>query len=963
MICDRCGTTVPDHAQTCHNCGHSFQKSGGRSQRQGTLVLRRQRRAKTVHNLPYKVGDWIDDRYQIKDVLGTGALGGVFRVVDTDMDQELALKLISPNVLTPETIRALRQAMRRVKRLSHPNIVRIYDEGIFEDTFYCTMPFLEGLSLSKIIGLRREKEQYFNLQEVEPILSQVVDALEYAHKTLHHGYLKPHNIIVLPDVLKITEYGIALALPPQVLLEAQKNQPGAFVYFAPELREGRPCDSRADIYSLGIILGEMLTCRSNPEQIPSIQELNPEVNPLIDVVYRRATAYYAEDRYMHIADMMADIVQIIETGELSEDDEVPTLIVGDEHALDLGGMNYGDSNAELGMNAVSMDPDVQGMPDLTPPPLPASIGPELASPPLPREESVVIEMSASMEVPALEWDDEQVEYANSLRDHQDRLSDDHVTIPAEAQLTQQPDGRPMAQFTGESETYRFPSGTEHTAPGTLQPPPLPGQVVGETNPGSPPQPGPGASPFGAVPANTYGSELELPLDDEETSPSSPVPHLVGPIAGMVDHYPESAPTMPAQMAPDRTVPLEQTYTPQAVGAPQPSIPQPSVPQPGAAPQPLYPPPGGKIPVGQPPPLPSGAHLQEHVNEEETGFSKFGIFFFALGLFLIFGAGGVAVFLKFVYFPRSQMQKLKKEQNLPRLPTVRNAGTNQASSVRPAPTNNNLVAPAVRRDTPPESRAPEQRVPPTRTVKARKRPKPKARKQQPKPPERRKKKRIVRRKRPPQRRKKRRRVAKAKVVKAPSRKGKCPKGMAYLRGGGFRLGSAKNDEMRSFGERPLLFRRTKAYCIDRYEYPGPGRRPRTRVSFYTAKKLCEKKGKRLCTELEWERACKGGRNYRYPYGNKFSASKCNTRNSSGANRSLTSSGRFRGCRSRYGIFDMSGNAAEWTSSRYRGSSSSRTVRGGAANRPDWDVRCASRRSMSPSSSKSTVGFRCCADPND
>ncbi|TNE49931.1 MAG: hypothetical protein EP343_10400 [Deltaproteobacteria bacterium] len=950
MICDRCGTTVPDNAQTCHNCGHSFQKSGGRSQRQGTLVLRRQRRAKTVHNLPYKVGDWIDDRYQIKDVLGTGALGGVFRVVDTDMDQELALKLISPNVLTPETIRALRQAMRRVKRLSHPNIVRIYDEGVFEDTFYYTMPFLEGLSLSKIIGLRREKEQYFNLQEVEPILSQVVDALEYAHTTLHHGYLKPHNIIVLPDVLKITEYGIALALPPNVLLDAQKNQTDAVVYFAPELREGRPCDGRADIYSLGIILGEMLTCRSNPEQIPSIQELNPEVNPLIDVVYRRATAYYAEDRYMHIADMMADIVQIIETGELSEDDEVPTLIVGDEHALDLGGMDFGDSNAELGMNSVSMDPDVQGMRDLTPPPLPASVGPDLSPPPLPREESVVIEMSASMEVPALEWNDEQVDYANSIREKQGGFADDHVTIPAEAQLTQQPEGRPVVQFTGESETFRFPSDSENAAPANLQPPPIPGQAIGETNPESPPQPGPGASPFGAVPVNSYGSELELPMDDEETSPSSPIPHLGGPVSGMVDHYPESAPTMPAQMAPERTVPVEQTYTPPAIGVPQPSIPQP-----------MFPPP---VPVEQPPPLPAGAHLQEHVVEEETGFSKFGIFFFALGLFLIFGAGGVAVFLKFVYFPRSQMQQLKKEQNLPRLPNVRPAGTNKASVVRPAPTNNNNVVPAVRRDTTPDVRQPERRVPPERRVETRKPPKPKARKRRPKPPpRRRKKKQIVQRKRPPKRRKKRRRVAKAKVVKAPSRKGKCPRGMAYLRGGGFRLGSAKNDEMRSFGERPLVFRRTKAYCIDRFEYPGAGRRPRTRVSFYTAKKLCEKKGKRLCTELEWERACKGGRNYRYPYGNKFSPNKCNTRNSSGANRSVTGSGRFRGCRSRYGIFDMSGNAAEWTSSRYRGSSSSRTVRGGAANRPDWDVRCASRRSMSPSSSKSTVGFRCCADPNE
>lgn len=955
MICDRCGTTVPDNAQTCHNCGHSFQKGPTRGPRQGTLVLRRQRRAKSIHNLPYKVGDWIDDRYRIQDVLGTGALGGVFRVVDTDLDQELALKLFSPNVLNQDTIRALRQAMRRVRRLSHPNIVRLYDEGVFENTFYYTMPFLEGLSLSKIIGLRREKEQYFNLQEVEPILSQVVDALEYAHTTLHHGYLKPHNIIVLPDVLKITEYGVALALPPNVLLDAQKNQPEAVVYFAPELRDGRPCDGRADIYSLGVILGEMLTCRANPEEIPSIQELNPEVSPLIDVVYRRATSYYPEDRYMHIADMMADIIQIIETGELAEDDEVPTLIVGDEHALDLPGLDYGSGDADMDVNAISLDGDSQSIPGLTPPPLPAGGG-ELTPPPLPREESVVIEMSASMEVPAVEWNAEQIEYANSIRAQQSQ-EDEHPTIPAEAQLTQSPDGRPVAQFTGESESYQFPSDVENVQPAGLVPPPLPPQTVNATNPEAPPTPQGPASPFSAVPVAAYGSELELPMDDEETSPATPVPHLGGPVAGMQEHYPESAPTIPGHIAPERTVPAEQTYAP-AVGVPQPVVPQPA-----------FPPPGAPHPVQQPP-IPSSTHLQEHVDEEDTGFSRFGIFFFALGILLIFGAGGVAVFLKFVYLPRVQMQKLKRNQNLPKLPPTRPIGATQIKRVTPPVGNNNNTKPVVRRDEAPEARTPERRDPPKKRVKPRKRPKPKVRKRRKAPPPRRRKKRIKRRKPPrrrkrirrrkPPRRRKRRRVAK---VKVRSKNKKCPRGMAYLRGGGFRLGSAKNDEMRSFGERPLVFRRTKAYCIDRFEYPGPGRRPKTRVSFYVAKKLCEKKGKRLCTELEWERACKGGRNYRYPYGNKFSAARCNTRNSSGANRSVTGSGRFRGCRSRYGIYDMSGNVAEWTSSRYRGSSSSRTVRGGAANRPDWDVRCASRRSMSPSRNKSTVGFRCCADPND
>lgn len=189
---------------------------------------------------------------------------------------------------------------------------------------------------------------------------------------------------------------------------------------------------------------------------------------------------------------------------------------------------------------------------------------------------------------------------------------------------------------------------------------------------------------------------------------------------------------------------------------------------------------------------------------------------------------------------------------------------------------------------------------------------------------------------------------------------CPVGMAHIKRGSFRMGSAANDEMRSFGEKPNVRVSTKSYCIDRFEYPGRGR-PKTNVSWYRAKALCEKKGKRLCSEVEWERACKGHRNRRYPYSNKFNANACNTRSSAGKNRSIASSGRFRRCRSSYGVYDLSGNVAEWTSSRFRSSKPWRIIRGGSSKRPDWDVRCASRSNKPPRTTKSNLGFRCCADP--
>jgi formylglycine-generating enzyme required for sulfatase activity len=182
-------------------------------------------------------------------------------------------------------------------------------------------------------------------------------------------------------------------------------------------------------------------------------------------------------------------------------------------------------------------------------------------------------------------------------------------------------------------------------------------------------------------------------------------------------------------------------------------------------------------------------------------------------------------------------------------------------------------------------------------------------------------------------------------------------MAYIPAGSFLMGSAKDDAMRFFGEKSLVSTSTKSYCIDRHEAPGKGVMPRQRVSWHDAARACRQRGKRLCSEEEWERACKGGQAYRYPYGEHFDANACNTRDASGQNRSIRPSGSHARCRSPYGLFDMSGNVAEWTSST-DGRRPWRIVRGGAANRPDWDTRCASRSPQPPNTRKATIGFRCC-----
>ncbi|MCX7957561.1 MAG: formylglycine-generating enzyme family protein, partial [Deltaproteobacteria bacterium] len=142
-----------------------------------------------------------------------------------------------------------------------------------------------------------------------------------------------------------------------------------------------------------------------------------------------------------------------------------------------------------------------------------------------------------------------------------------------------------------------------------------------------------------------------------------------------------------------------------------------------------------------------------------------------------------------------------------------------------------------------------------------------------------------------------------------------------------------------------------YCIDIFEYPNKrGATPKTNVGLQEAESLCQKAGKRLCSEEEWEKACKGPGNAKFAYGNTFVPGKCNTADAEGNKSGLQASGSLPGCVSGYGVFDMSGNAAEITKN---------AVKGGSADKADYASRCAAR--VAKTAASPMTGFRCCADP--
>lgn len=191
-------------------------------------------------------------------------------------------------------------------------------------------------------------------------------------------------------------------------------------------------------------------------------------------------------------------------------------------------------------------------------------------------------------------------------------------------------------------------------------------------------------------------------------------------------------------------------------------------------------------------------------------------------------------------------------------------------------------------------------------------------------------------------------------------GPCPNDMIYIKAGSFKMGSVPGDEGRQADELAFVNVSTNAYCIDRFEFPNKkGVIPKTSVTFDEADKLCGELGKRLCSEEEWERACKGVSMLKYPYDNVFDPNACNAESFSGEERKISPAGQFPKCKSSYGVFDMSGNVAEWVIMK----GGQKGVKGGYVNKPDWAVRCASRRVESGSKRSPFYGFRCCMDADD
>ncbi len=674
MLCYRCGSYNSDDVDKCQSCGIEFQQ---KSAADTTTKLSTQ---DSVADIPeiLKVGDLINNRYLVNKILGAGNIGVVYRVKDSAVDVDLALKAFPARFFSAQENRDnFQNQYKTIREFSHHNIVKLYECGFHQENGFVTTQFLEGLTLGKIIGLRKERKNVFDLDDIERFFAQLCQALEYTGRITAHGNLHPFNIIVQPDVLKITDFAISKTISITHFVESQKDSLQGR-YLAPEVLAGQTATPASDIYSLAMIMAEMLTGKLYDPKTPfKISENRPELpehlGVKLDKLFLRSINPKIDQRHRKVKEFFSELTSIIEE-------------------------------------------------------------------------------------------------------------------------------------------YRF-----------IPPKPTSNQDIAPTQ-----------------------------IRENKT----------------------------------KTVAAEKT-------------------------------------------------------NQKKKTSSLPIMLAALILLIISG-----IILYSIIFTnpedKSKVQIVKENKQVV-LPAIAEEVVDAGEATLDA-----IVVDI------PEITAEKSQDKQVKKVEV-------TRKSKNKPQKSASKIKIIKRKT---------KVTPKKVALISDNKpqiapiGKCLPGMIYIPGGQFKLGSSSSDPLRNFGEINITNVDVPNFCIDIYEYPNTkGGKPLAGLSWYKSKLKCESRGKRLCAEKEWEKACKGPGNLRFPYSNSFNPSRCNTEDDNNNDRNVGPSGTFAGCRSGYGVADMSGNVAEWTSTKYSDMITDKVYKGGDSTRPDYATRCATRFNMRPGGSAAILGFRCCAAPNE
>jgi serine/threonine protein kinase len=280
-----------------------------------------------------------DGRYRIVRKLGSGGMADVYLAEDEELGRRVAIKILNDRHANDESfVERFRREAKNAASLSHPSIVSIYDRGEAEGTYYIAMEYLEGRSLKELVVARGP----LPIGDAIEFTRQVLGALRFAHrKGVVHRDIKPHNVMADADGrLKVTDFGIARAGVSQ-MTEAGSII-GTAQYLSPEQARGAGVDQRSDLYSVGIVLYEMLTgtvpfTGESPVEIamrhlsdtprpPSLQR--PEIPPDLDMVVLRALAKNPDDRFQTAEEMDAELERVAQgVGVTAETADAATAVL------------------------------------------------------------------------------------------------------------------------------------------------------------------------------------------------------------------------------------------------------------------------------------------------------------------------------------------------------------------------------------------------------------------------------------------------------------------------------------------------------------------------------------------------------------------------------------------------------------------------------------------------------------
>jgi len=213
----------------------------------------------------------LNERYQLLEKLGSGGMANVFRARDLMLDRYVAIKVLRQDYSSnPDFQNNFRMEARSAANLSHPNIVTVHDFGFADNLLFIVMEFIPGKDLKQLI---RERGR-FSVEKGIPLIVQACAGLGYAHRAgLVHCDVKPHNMLVSPDErLKVTDFGIARALATMVPGEKTDVVWGSPLYFSPEQARGEVLSPASDVYSLGVVMYELL-CGTPPFTASTPSEL------------------------------------------------------------------------------------------------------------------------------------------------------------------------------------------------------------------------------------------------------------------------------------------------------------------------------------------------------------------------------------------------------------------------------------------------------------------------------------------------------------------------------------------------------------------------------------------------------------------------------------------------------------------------------------------------------------------